>query len=48
MLIVAAVAAWMARRRGGTGVGVQAAIFFIGLLLVADVIAIWAMTTKPV
>ena len=48
MLIVAAVAAWMARRRGGTGLGVQVAIFFIGLLLVADVVAIWAMTTKPV
>jgi hypothetical protein len=47
MLIVAAVAAWLARRRGGTGIGVQIAIFFIGLLLVADVVAIWAMTTKP-
>ena len=48
MLIVAAVAAWLARRRGGTGIGVQVAIFFIGLLLVADLVAIWAMTTKPV
>ena len=47
MLIVAAVAAWLARRRGGTGIGVQVAIFFIGLLLVADLVAIWAMTTKP-
>jgi hypothetical protein len=48
MLIVAAVAAWLARRRGGTGVGVRVATLFIGLLLVADVVAIWAMTTKPV
>lgn len=48
MLIVAAVSAWLARRRGGTGLGVQVATFFIGLLLVADVVAIWAMTTKPV
>jgi hypothetical protein len=47
LLIVAAVSAWLARRRGGTGLGVQVATFFIGLLLVADVIAIWAMTTKP-
>jgi hypothetical protein len=47
MLIVAAVAAWLARRRGGSGVGVQVATFFIGLLLVADLVAIWAMTAKP-
>ncbi|MFL5870199.1 MAG: hypothetical protein ACJ75R_03905 [Solirubrobacterales bacterium] len=47
LLIVAAVAAWLARRRGAAGLGVRVATLFIAVLLVADLVAIWAMTTKP-
>jgi hypothetical protein len=45
-LVIASLAGWLALRRGVTG-GVRVAAVLVALLLVADVIAIWAMTTKP-
>jgi hypothetical protein len=36
-----------ARRDGGGGGLVRAATILVALILVADLIAIWAMTTKP-
>jgi hypothetical protein len=48
LLIIATLAAWLARRRGGTGVGVRIATAIVAFVLFMDVVAIWAMTTKPV
>jgi hypothetical protein len=45
---IAALVAWLARRQGGTGIAVRIAALVIGFVLVMDVVAIWAMTTKPV
>jgi uncharacterized membrane protein len=47
LLVVASLAAWLTLRRG-VGAGVRVAAVLVGLLLIADVVAIWAMTTKPV
>ena len=44
---VAALVGWLARRRGATGVAVRIAAGIIALVLVMDVVAIWAMTAKP-
>ena len=55
VLLVAMIAAGVAMRRArratepaAAGVGVRVAAVLIALLIVMDVIAIWAMTTKPV
>jgi hypothetical protein len=48
LLLIAALAAWLAHRRGGTGTGVRIAAVIVALLLVMDVVAVWAMTTRPV
>jgi hypothetical protein len=48
LLLLATLAAWLARRRGGTGAGVRIATAIVGFVLIMDVVAIWAMTTKPV
>ena len=47
LLIIASLAGWLALRRGVAG-GVRVAAVLVALLIVADVVAIWAMTTKPV
>jgi hypothetical protein len=47
LLVIASLAAWLTLRRGA-GAGVKIAAVLVGLLIVADVVAIWAMTTKPV
>ena len=47
LLVVASLAGWLALRRGVAG-GVRVAAVLVALLIVADVVAIWAMTTKPV
>jgi hypothetical protein len=46
-IIIATVCAGLAARRQSTGGLRTAALVFVGLMLVASVIAIWAMTTKP-
>jgi hypothetical protein len=48
LLIVAALAAWLARRRGGTGIGVRIATVIVAFVLFMDLLAIWAMTTRPI
>jgi hypothetical protein len=45
-LVIASLAGWLALRRGAAA-GARVAAVIVALLLVADVIAIWAMTTKP-
>jgi hypothetical protein len=47
LLLIASLGAWLTLRRGA-GAGVKIAAVLVGLLIVADVVAIWAMTTKPV
>jgi hypothetical protein len=47
LLVIASLAAWLTLRRG-VGAGVRVAAVLVGLLIIADVVAIWAMTTKPV
>jgi hypothetical protein len=46
-IIVATVLAGLAVRRGSTGTGVRVAAVLVSLLVVAYLVAIWAMTTKP-
>jgi hypothetical protein len=46
-IIIATVCAGLAARRQSTGGLRTAALVFVGLMLVASVVAIWAMTTKP-
>jgi hypothetical protein len=46
LLVVASLAGWLTLRRGAS-YGVRVAAVLVALILVADVIAIWAMTTKP-
>jgi hypothetical protein len=46
-IIIATVCAGLAARRQSTGGLRTAALVFVGLMLVASVIAIWAMATKP-
>jgi hypothetical protein len=48
LLIVATLAAWLAKRRGGTGTGVRIATVIVAFVLFMDLVAIWAMTTKPI
>jgi hypothetical protein len=49
VIIIATVLAWRAARRGTDGPGGvgRAAVVLTGLVLVAYLVAIWAMTTKP-
>jgi hypothetical protein len=49
LAVVAAVLAWRAARRGAAGPGGlgRAVVVLSALLLVAYVVALWAMTTKP-
>jgi hypothetical protein len=49
LAIIATVLAWRATKRGEAGPGGmgRAVVILAGLLLVAYVVAIWAMTTKP-
>lgn len=49
LAIIATVLAWRATKRGETGPGGmgRAVVILAGILLVAYVVAIWAMTTKP-
>jgi hypothetical protein len=49
LAIIATVLAWRASRRGGDGPGGlgRAVVVLSALLIVAYVVAIWAMTTKP-
>jgi hypothetical protein len=47
LLVIAALAAWLTLRRGATA-GVKIAAVIVGFVILMDVIAIWAMTTKPV
>jgi hypothetical protein len=46
-IIIATVCAGLAARRQSTGGLRTAALVFVGLMLVASFVAIWAMTTKP-
>ena len=52
-IIISTVAAWMGLRRArangsGGGPGITVAAVLVGILIVAYVVAIWAMSTKPV
>jgi hypothetical protein len=47
LLVIASLAAWLTLRRGA-GVGVKIAAVIVGFVILMDVVAIWAMTTKPV
>ena len=49
LAIIATVLAWRATKRGEAGPGGmgRAVVILAGILLVAYVVAIWAMTTKP-
>ena len=49
LTIIATVLAWRATKRGEEGPGGmgRAVVFLAGFLLLAYVVAIWAMTTKP-
>jgi phage shock protein PspC (stress-responsive transcriptional regulator) len=47
LIIIATVLAGMAARRGSSGTGVRVAAVLVGVLVVAYLVAIWAMTTKP-
>ena len=48
LTVIAAVLAWRATRRGGEGGGLgRAVVGLSAVLLLAYVVAIWAMTTKP-
>jgi hypothetical protein len=47
LLVIAALAAWLTLRRGATA-GVKIAAVIVGFVIFMDVVAIWAMTTKPV
>ena len=49
LTIIATVVAWRATKRGDAGPGGagRAVVFLAGFLLLAYVVAIWAMTTKP-
>src|SRR5262245_50354096 len=46
LLVIGSLAAWLTLRRNAAA-GVKVAAVIVGLLIVADVVAIWAMTTKP-
>jgi phage shock protein PspC (stress-responsive transcriptional regulator) len=46
-IIIATVLAGLAARRGSSGTGVRVAAVLVSILIVAYLVAIWAMTTKP-
>jgi hypothetical protein len=47
LIIAATVLAGLAARRGGGGTGVRVAAVLVSVLVVANLVAVWAMTTKP-
>ena len=47
LIIIAAVCSGLAARRGSTGGLRTTALVLVGIMLVASVVAIWAMSTKP-
>ena len=47
LIIAATVLAGLAARRGGGGTGVRVAAVLVSVLVVAYLVAVWAMTTKP-
>ena len=47
LIIVATVLAGLAARRGRAGTGVRVAAVLVSVLVVAYLVAVWAMTTKP-
>jgi hypothetical protein len=48
LTIIATVLAWRASKRGAAGPKAMApVVILVGLLVIAYVVAIWAMTTKP-
>lgn len=47
LIIIATVLAGLAARRGGAGTGVRVAAVLVSILVVAYLVALWAMTTKP-
>jgi phage shock protein PspC (stress-responsive transcriptional regulator) len=47
LIIIAAVLAGLAARRGNAGTGVRVAAVLVSILVVAYLVALWAMTTKP-
>ena len=48
LIIIATVLAGLAARRGTAGTGVRVAAVLVSVLVVAYLVAVWAMTTKPV
>ena len=47
LIIIATVLAGLAARRGAAGTGLRIAAVLVSILVVAYLVAIWAMTTKP-
>jgi phage shock protein PspC (stress-responsive transcriptional regulator) len=47
LIIVATVLAGLAARRGAAGTGVRVAAVLVSVLVIAYLVAVWAMTTKP-
>jgi hypothetical protein len=47
LIIAATILAGLAARRGGGGTGVRVAAVLVSVLVVANLVAVWAMTTKP-
>jgi phage shock protein PspC (stress-responsive transcriptional regulator) len=47
LIIAATVLAGLAARRGGGGTGVRIAAVLVSVMVVAYLVAVWAMTTKP-
>jgi hypothetical protein len=47
LLIVACILAWRATKKEATGGLARAAAILTGLILAMDLVAMWAMTTKP-
>ncbi len=48
LIIIATVLAGLAARKGTAGTGVRVAAVLVSVLVVIYLVAIWAMTTKPV
>jgi hypothetical protein len=47
LIIAATVLAGLAARRGSAGTGVRVAAVLVSVLVVAYLVTVWAMTTKP-
>jgi phage shock protein PspC (stress-responsive transcriptional regulator) len=47
LIIIATVLAGLAARRGQAGTGVRVAAVLVSVLVVAYLVAVWAMTTRP-